>query len=313
MEIKDYCCIDAGDGFRSLPGEEYLRKASPILWLYVNVTDRCNASCPFCVSRASKTSLSAVDPARYRKALQIAAPHIYGVTFTGGEPMLYPDLLDELVQITDEIVSNDVEIDLATNGTELQKLSELTNIDRITSVHISRHSYDDTVNSQLMGRKGPDYGAVREFISNLNDPGKAVFNCVLQKGGVECCDDVARYLDMAIKANVQNNSFITMFTTNAYCKENYISARVFPFTSDLKCKEWNNLHTGSSFAVWNRHSDHEYCHCLSGSYINREGSTRFYFRCPGNDASPDYCRQLVYTARNQLQDGFGSNRLVLWK
>ena len=46
-------------------------------------------------------------------------------------------------------------------------------------------------------------------------------------------------------------------------------------------------------------------------YQNAEGCTRYYFRCPGPESGPDYCLQLVYTAENRLQDGFGTNRTVL--
>ena len=311
LKVKDYCCIESGDFFKPLPGEEYLKKPKPALWLYVNLTDKCNASCEFCVSYAGRLSNNTVAPEQFRKALQVAAPHIYGISFTGGEPMLYPELLDELIFITKEIVPSDMEIDLATNGTNLNALARLQNIDRISSVHISRHSFNDEVNTRLMGRKGPSTDEIRAFVEGLNDPGKVVFNCVLQEGGVESCKDVAAYLDMAIDAKVQNSSFITMFKANDYCEEHYLSAYTFPFVSELGYAGWNKAHPNAQFDVWNRHSDYEYCHCLSGSYRNAVGRTRFYFRCPGNDSAPDYCRQLVYTASNDLQDGFGTGRKVI--
>jgi len=162
-----------------------------------------------------------------------------------------------------------------------------------------------------MGREGPSVAEIRDFTQNLKDPGKVVLNCVLQKGGVEKCRDVAEYLDSAIYAGVQNSSFITMFMANEYCRENYLSAHMFPFVSDAGYAEWNRIHPDSQFSVWHRFSDREYCHCISGDYRNKSGRTRFYFRCPGNDTPVDYCRQLVYTADNRLQDGFGSGRKTL--
>ena len=39
LRIKDYYCAD-GDGI-------YLPKEDAKLWLYVHLTDACNASCPF--------------------------------------------------------------------------------------------------------------------------------------------------------------------------------------------------------------------------------------------------------------------------
>lgn len=40
------------------------------------------------------------------------------------------------------------------------------------------------------------------------------------------------------------------------------------------------------------------------------GKTRFYFRSPGTDTAPDYCRQLVYTADNKLRDGKVATNVV---
>ena len=311
LKVKDYCCIEAGNYFEPLFDAEYLKKRRLKLWLYVNVTDRCNAGCLFCVSAALPTNMNIVNPQQFRKVLEVVAPHIYGISFTGGEPMLYPELLDELVHITEEIVPSDAEIDLVTNGTWLARLSELKSIDRITSVHISRHSSDTVVNNAIMRQIGPEEKEIKQFIQSLNDPGKVVLNCVLQKGGVSTMDDVAAYLEFAINAGVQNSSFITMFKANSHCEANYISAFEFPFVSDNQVISWNRLHPDNRFSVWNRHSDYEFCHCLSGSYKNKEGHTRFYFRCPGTGSSPDYCRQLVYTADNHLQDGFGKNRTVI--
>lgn len=311
LSVKDYYCVESGSDFQAIPGEEYLKKEQPLLWMYVNVTDKCNASCPFCVSAASSGNSGVVDPQKFRKALEIAAPHIYGLSFTGGEPMLFPDVLDELISIANEILSDDLEIDIVINGTNLEKLSALKMIDRITTVHISRHSADTEVNNCLMRRIGPSVEGICSFVRSLNDPGKVVLNCVLQRGGVETCDDMAEYLDFAINIGVQNSSFITMLRANPYCESNYIAASVLPLLNDDWCRQHNNLHPDAQFAVWNRHSDNEYCHCLSGSYMNREGHTRFYLRCPGNEASHDYCRQLVYTVDNRIQDGFGIDRRTI--
>lgn len=105
-----------------------------------------------------------------------------------------------------------------------------------------------------------------------------------------------------------------MLQANQYCEDHYLSAFMFPFVTDLGYVGWNNTHPDSQFDVWNRHSDHDYCHCLSGGYRNAEGRTRFYFRCPViGENTPALCRQMVFTAENRLQDGFGDNRTVIWE
>lgn len=311
LRIKDYYCAEAGDHFLPLAGEGYYSNPDPRLWLYVNVTDCCDAACPFCVSGSGKHGKHSVDPDRFSEVLRTVSPNIYGISFTGGEPMLYPDLLEELILCAAEILPDDVEIDLATNGTNLPRLTEMRCMKRISSVHISRHSYDQIRCESLMHFSCPDADELKRFIGGLDDSGKVVLNCVMQTGGVESCEDIAAYLDFAIGIGVKNTSFITMFESNQFCRDHYVSPMSLPLVSDRECAEWNGNHPDARFEVWNRHSDHEFCHCLSGSYENPEGRTRFYLRCPGTVPGPDYCRQFVYTADNNLQDGFGKNRTVL--
>lgn len=310
LPVKDYYCNPCGDNFQEDSRYQYIKKDTATLWLYVNVTDSCNASCEFCVNHSNThTAHSYVDPEHYSRTLQQILPYIHGVSFTGGEPMLNPQLLNTLIQETEQLVSDDVEIDLATNGTSLKQLVSLECFDRITSVHISRHSIDQNINDHLMHISSPTQDEIKEFLSMIKDPGKVVFNCVLQKGGVATLENVADYLDFAIETGISNTSFIGMFQANEYCRQHYVSPGNLPIVSDRGVLEWNQIHPDRQFYIWNRFGDYEYCHCLSGSYENKHGGTRFYFRCPGTVTPPDYCRQLVYTADNVLQDGFGEGRL----
>lgn len=314
LTVKDYHCIECGSGFIPLPDEEYFLKKELKMWLYVNVTDCCNAACPFCVNNASSLNNKVVDVFAFKQMLKKIGTQVYGISFTGGEPLLHPKLLDRLIEVVNSIVDDSVEVDIATNGTNLQALAKLKMQDRISSVHISRHAILDEKNRHLMKWKNaPRKEMIKRFVSSLDDPGKVVLNCVLQKEGVKNCDDIAQYLDFAIEIGVSNTSFISMFQANNYCKEKYVSSSSFPFLSDDDCNEWNKNHIDRKFTVWNRHRDYDYCRCLSGSYKNVMGSTRFYFRSPGEAVRADYCRQLVYTPDNILQDGFGTGKTVLWR
>ena len=283
---------------------------APKLWLYVNVTNLCNAGCPFCVNPAQGRE-AVVDPACFEKALNICREHISGVSFTGGEPMLYPELLEELIAVADALLPRETELDLVTNGTNLERLSGLKGIGRLSTIHISRHAADDETNRGLMRFPGvPGKAEIAAFLGRLHDPDAVVLNCVLQKDGVSSMAEAAEYLDHAISLHIRNTSFITMFLANAYCRDSYVSPCVLPVVSDLGVANWNRAHD-SEFSVWNRMHDHDFCRCLSGDYRNKTGCTRYYFRCPAPESGPDYCRQLVFTAGNRLQDGFGSNRKIL--
>ena len=120
-----------------------------------------------------------------------------------------------------------------------------------------------------------------------------VLNCVLQKNGVHNLESVRAYLEMAAEIGAANVSLIGMFLANDYCRENYISPEILDFSGDCR------------FSIWNHFHDHDYCQCSSGDYKAEAGYVRYYYRCPGNVAKPDYCRQLVYGTDNQLRAGFG--------
>ena len=132
--------------------------------------------------------------------------------------------------------------------------------------------------------------------------------CYFEDLRVRC--DVCAYLDKAIEAGIRNTSFITMMPANRYCIDNYISLETFAVISDEQVRRFNETHE-SNISIWNRMRDHDHCRCLSGSYESAAGRTRFYFRCPGESRPSEYCRQLVYTPDNKLQDGFGLNRTVI--
>ena len=253
-----------------------------------------------------------VSPGSFRNILKQAAPFIYSISFSGGEPMLFPALVDELIGIADELLAPRTEIDLVTNGTNIEKLPHLRHFSRLSSIHLSRHAPDDIENRRLMNYEtAPSLESIRNTLKAMSDSGKVVLNCVLQENSMHSIRDVVEYLDFAISAGVANTAFISMFKANDYCVSHYISPEMLSLETDADFAAWNELHPDQQFYVWNRFRDHDFCRCLSASYKNSQGQTRFYFRCPGEVRRADYCRQLVYTADNLLVDGFGSSRRIL--
>lgn len=306
LSIKDYYCCPCDSSFDSIEETDYCLQDDPKLWLYINVTDRCNAGCPFCANE-KRCLTENVDLIKYRNTLEIAAPYVSGVSFTGGEPMLDPHLLCTMIGIADQVFDRNIEFDMVTNGTNLSMIPAMPVLNRLSSIHISRHAVDDDDNrSLMMWGDAPSWDIIREMVSKMFDPGAIVLNCVLQKGGVQDINDVCAYLDKAIETGIQNTSFITMMPANSFCTENYVSPDTFDIAIEDKVEPFNQVHD-SRITIWNRMRDYDYCKCFSGSYESSSGRTRFYFRCPGDSSGPDYCRQLVYTSDNILQGGFGNN------
>lgn len=290
LKIKDYHC--------ALPGQEPLPRDDARLWLYIHLTDRCNARCPFCVNPAGDSRQTPFSPDRLRDTLRRVAPYVYGVSLTGGEPMLSPELVDDAARAVCGVFPDEVELDLVTNGTNLSMLPRLRMLDRFESVHISRHGTGDEENARLMGFAAPSLREIANVVSALTDPAKIVLNCVLQNPGIHDRPGLCQYLEAAAGAGVRNVSFVGFFMANAYCREHYVSPAKIDVSGDARFRLWTHFH------------DYDFCSCRGGDYLSRHGPIRFYYRCPG-PASPDYCRQLVYTADNRLTAGFGGPELSL--
>ncbi len=286
--VKDYYCTCDG-----LP---YLKKADCKLWLYINLTDGCNAACPFCVNPSSGKNTISIE--KLRATLNKIKAIVYGVSITGGEPMLYPTLVDEVALLVSEVFDTNVELDLVTNGVNLRAITELKTIDRFESIHISRHILDDSSNRLLMGFNAPSWEDIEKAITELTDKAKIVLNCVMQKGGVGSQEDITEYLDKASSIGIKNVSFIGLIQANTYCEENYVSPATLDFSSDDR------------FNVWNVFQDYSYCSCSSGDYVSKNGTIRYYYRCPSS-YNAKYCRQLVYSTDNKLLDGFGGCEIII--
>ena len=284
LMVKDYHCAGL-DG-------EYIPKDKLKLWLYINLTNRCNAHCPFCVNTSVNTVCKEISIAKLRHTLKKIKDAVNGVSITGGEPMLFPDLVDEAATVVTDVLGADTQLELVTNGTRLQKLSALQTESRFSSIHISRHCIHDADHTALMCASAPTWNQIKKYVSEQKDPAKVVLNCVLQKGGVDSPEAARSYLELAAWAGVKNVSFVGMFQANQYCRDHYVSPQILTFRQDFR------------FTIWNQYHDYTFCSCSSGDYLSEHGYIRFYYRCPGVDRA-SYVRQLVYEYNDQLLAGFG--------
>ena len=291
LQIKDYYCAQK---------DEYIARTDGKLWLYVNLTDVCNGTCPFCINPLVKEGKDIIDPASYREMLQRINNHIYGVSLTGGEPLLYPELANEIIEITQEVCGSRVEKDLVTNGTDFSLAIDILKMDLLDSVHLSRHRITDKENDQIFGFHTASAHEISSVLTEMENPAQVVLNCVLMAGGVDSVRNMAEYLEFASDLGIRNVCFIGMSRHNSFCESHYIDP-------------WNlNLSQNARFHIWNEYHDHDYCGCRSGSYDAVNGSIRFYYRRIG-DRKPSYARQLVYSADNRLFAGFSGKEISFGK
>lgn len=287
LAIKNYYCSQ---------GEDYPVRQDSKLWLYVNMTDVCNGSCEFCINPCVKNGTKTIDLNSFNETLLMIRDNIYGVSVTGGEPMLFPEIANEIIKSVHRICNQGTEIDLVTNGTGFSTICDTLNMELLDSVHLSRHMISDKDNNEVFGFKTANTSVIKKIVAELKDPAQIVLNCILMKSGIESEEDLASYLEYASSIGIRNVSFIGLSKHNSFCETHYVDPGKLILSRNPR------------FHIWNTYHDHGFCRCSSGSFDASNGSVRFYYRSIGSQNAP-YARQLVYTADNRLLAGFSGKEI----
>jgi cyclic pyranopterin phosphate synthase len=119
----------------------------PVSNLRVSLTPKCNLSCIYCHREGEKSSKEQLTAEEIGEILRIAAGFgIRAVKFTGGEPLLRPDLL-EIVQS----VPAGMESSLTTNGTMLADIASDLKDAGLKRVNVSLDSLNPKTYKKITG------------------------------------------------------------------------------------------------------------------------------------------------------------------
>jgi pyruvate-formate lyase-activating enzyme len=160
-------------------------------WLEVNLLERCNARCAWCIERAG------YHP-NYHAPMQVirAAAIQSGKTniiLLGGEPLLYPDLKD-LVFGLSRLGRN---VWITTNGFLLSKKFVEEKLAGVHGVNISIHHFDLKCNQEITGVLLQE-SRLTESIYALHALGASVrLNCNAIAGQIDNAEQINRYVQWA--------------------------------------------------------------------------------------------------------------------
>lgn len=119
--------------------------------LHIICTYQCNAKCEFCVEKNSKCNEKLdilLDSVKDTLKEMDNAGILHTVSITGGEPMIFP----KIIELTKLIKQYDVFLTINTNGSFLSKHAE--DLDGIVDfINISRHYVDDNKNLGVFKNK----------------------------------------------------------------------------------------------------------------------------------------------------------------
>ena len=222
---------------------------------------------------------------------------LHGISITGGEPMMNPDKMNDLLHLIYSIDPN-MEVAISTNGYNLKSFLEMEDVNKLESIHISRHHYDDEINYEIFGSR--DVASTNDIIAlqeGLDDKRIVNINTLLMRDYIRDLNEIKRMLDYVGDVGVYKNGFVSLMKCNQFSKEQFINFNdVFSLLDD-------------SFYLGHHFYSGEYCECVDGLYLtNNDKMVEFYARMV-KDCECPYTSQLVYTSDNKVTAGFGKRLL----
>lgn len=190
--------------------------------------ETCNANCPFCISKMTKTRCEDLEPfnrSAFIKACilgRLGSVGIMPVILTGkGEPLIYSRQISDYMRVFKENFSTDFPIiELQTNGILVKDKIEL--IDHwkhngLTTVNISVCHHNPTKSNEAMGISLDLKYSWIEAIQELKQSGMMTrLCCVLAKGGIETIQDFEMFVDKAHSLGVDQVTFRDAYAPDGY-------------------------------------------------------------------------------------------------
>ena len=294
ITVKNYICSADGINYKEKPENIKLQ-------LFVNMLTFCPANCRFCVAKNTKQDKK-IDIDKFKSVMKLlkAEDRIRGIKITGGEPFYDIDLLNEVISAIYDIFGYETEVAISTNGTGLENLKKIKDLEHIETIHLSRHHYDDNVNRELFGniKNIPDKKLLKDIIGSVSYKDIFVLNCILLKDYINSPEEAHKFMDFAIDIGAPRVGLMTCSQVNGYAKEQSI-----PYEAVIKEDDPALLFTRGFF-------DYDYCHCSDGVYSSEDGRIVEFYGKSTKMEDYAYCRGLVYDADDHLKDGFGGNIIM---
>jgi hypothetical protein len=239
IRIEEACALSLRlHGQTNVPYEQLTPRSVSLL----PVARACQASCPFCFSKASVSAEMETKPIDWQRIAEVllqgrARGASRAVITGGGEPSLLRDRdLDRLIR---EAASVYPKVVLISNGFKWGCMPDhahaaaLHGLDAagLSVLAVSRHHFDSQRNAELM-----NLATGSEAIAKTWSTARLSFSrfklrwiCVLQRGGIEDRDSLERYLDWAIESGVEEICF----------KELYVSTSIESEYYDRAANDWS--------------------------------------------------------------------------
>ena len=273
-------------------------KILPYINFYVQVTNHCQANCPFCIYHNNESEEGKFDFVKYKEILQELSKYpVKKFNFTGGEPLLFSWLFSEIVECTNDYFkksNNITEITLNTNGNSNWIFDVVPYSKYFDYIALSRHHYLDDKNYEIFETKSI-ISADNIVKFNKDIDCKLQLRCNLISGYIDSNESIREYMNFWMDRDITDFGFVTLAPNNEYCKTHQVQF------NDL-IKEDDDLITNFTHK---RIEDGEvYCACSNYVYKHNGTFATLYSRHFNHNTNTD--NMLVYDGQ-YLRNGFNGD------
>lgn len=168
-------------------------KKREVCWL---ITTRCNQKCAYCHGFRNIPELSFEE--NKEVLMKLIRAGVNYITFSGGEALLYPNIVD-LLKIARQY---GVKSKLITNGSLIannEKMREA--LDYLDTITLSLDTINDDINEQ-MGRGRKHFAEIKEVLDVLKDKKIRIkINTVVTKLNIDYIEELGEFLNSNYKIN----------------------------------------------------------------------------------------------------------------
>jgi MoaA/NifB/PqqE/SkfB family radical SAM enzyme len=184
-------------------------------WLEVNLTNKCNGRCSWCVEKIGYKPRKVVE---YTTLVNTIKEHgAKNVILLGGEPTLYTNLC----LIINDLNNNGHKIWITTNGSTLSKQFVIDNLTGLTGINISIHHYILYKNKDITGID-IKLSDLSDAISELHKHDISVrLNCNCISGYIDSVQEIYSYIGFAkiigadkvrfAELKIDENNFVDLY------------------------------------------------------------------------------------------------------
>jgi organic radical activating enzyme len=160
-------------------------------WLEVNLTDKCNGKCSWCIE---KTGYHPKIKASWEVIADAAISHgALNIILLGGEPTLYKNIKP----LVAKLITANRQVWMTTNGSLLTPAFVKENLIGLLGINISIHHYNLGNNKEITGLK-IDYHNLTKSVDLLHEHKTSVrLNCNCINGHIDSVDKIVHYIAFA--------------------------------------------------------------------------------------------------------------------